>query len=180
MPLHLPLVDDHLFDDIGVATPCTADWNEMRGDERVRHCGQCRQNVYDLSTMTRAEALATIRAREGRMCVRLFRRTDGTVVTSDCWERLRAARRRGTFAFVATLVLVCVAHLALKVAGFVSLWSWVQDRTAVTHTMGKVAMPPPVPPAARPDLPPPLLGEVVLPPRPAHVKMGQMVRLPRE
>jgi hypothetical protein len=34
--------------------------------------------------MTAAEAAALIAGREGRLCARLFRRADGTVITADC------------------------------------------------------------------------------------------------
>src|SRR6516162_8887116 len=37
-----------------VASPCPADWNAMQGDDRVRFCGQCEKNVYNLSAMTHA------------------------------------------------------------------------------------------------------------------------------
>src|SRR4051794_558697 len=39
-----------------IASPCTARWDEMRGDEQMRYCGQCRKKVYNLSAMTRDEA----------------------------------------------------------------------------------------------------------------------------
>src|SRR5262245_30602687 len=34
-----------------IASPCSADWDEMTGDDRVRFCGRCRKNVYNLSEM---------------------------------------------------------------------------------------------------------------------------------
>ncbi|MEO6951979.1 MAG: hypothetical protein ABI321_09215 [Polyangia bacterium] len=54
-----------VLDGIRVAAPCRADWNEMSGDERVRACGACNKNVYNVSEMTRAEAEALILAKEG-------------------------------------------------------------------------------------------------------------------
>ena len=82
------------LDQIQIASPCTADWDQMSGDERVRHCGQCDLNVYNLSDMANADAEALIRTHEGRLCVRLYRREDGTVITADCPVGLRAAARR--------------------------------------------------------------------------------------
>ena len=71
--------------DIRIATPCTADWNKMSGDERSRHCQQCKLNVYNISDMTSEEAETLIKGAEGgRVCVRLYRRKDGTVITRDC------------------------------------------------------------------------------------------------
>jgi hypothetical protein len=70
--------------DMRVASPCSEAWDEMAGDDRVRHCGACRQHVYNLSGMTRAEAEALIRERNGNLCVRFYERADGTVLLRDC------------------------------------------------------------------------------------------------
>ena len=56
----------------------------MEGDDRVRFCGECELNVYNLSSMTEDEALKLVEEREGRLCVRFYQREDGTVLTSDC------------------------------------------------------------------------------------------------
>ncbi len=87
-----------VLDDVRVASPCEADWDGMVGGERVRRCGACRKDVYNLSAMTRDEAEALIVASEGRLCVRYFRRADGTILLKDdCAigvERRRRRRRR--------------------------------------------------------------------------------------
>jgi hypothetical protein len=98
---------------VRVASPCKADWDEMIGTDRVRFCGQCSLNVYNLSAMTRDQAESVIAANEGRLCVRFYRRGDGSIITQDCPVGLRAARRRVTslvkagaaavFAFLASL-----------------------------------------------------------------------------
>ena len=67
-----------------IATPCPASWDDMEGDDRVRFCPECELNVYNLSAMTEEQALALVQEREGRLCVRLYQREDGTVLTSDC------------------------------------------------------------------------------------------------
>src|SRR5688500_3609243 len=54
-----------VLENIRVATPCRADWKLMTGDERTRHCGDCKKNVYNLSNMTRDEAEALILEKEG-------------------------------------------------------------------------------------------------------------------
>ena len=98
-------------DEIEIASPCTVPWDDMRGDDRVRFCGHCRQNVYNVETLGREEARRLVREREGRVCVRILRRDDGTVVTADCWTRLRAARRRGIASFLAALLVLVWAEL---------------------------------------------------------------------
>lgn len=87
----MPMLDS--LDVIDVASPCPADWDAMTGDDRVRHCGQCNLNVYNLSDMTEREAMSLVNKSEGRMCVRFFRREDGTMITRDCPVGLAALRR---------------------------------------------------------------------------------------
>jgi hypothetical protein len=135
----------HRLEQIRIASPCDVPWDSMRGDDRIRFCRNCRQNVYNVEAMTRAEAERLISAREGRVCVRMLRRPDGTVVTADCWARLRAARRRGLIPFLAMLVVVGWTELAAMRFGL----------RACTRTTGS----PPPPPAAP-------VGEVAAPPPP--------------
>ena len=82
------------LDQLTLARPCPAKWDEMSGDERVRHCAQCKLNVYNISEMTRAEALEFLNKREGRTCLRFFKRADGTLITQDCPVGLAKVRRR--------------------------------------------------------------------------------------
>jgi hypothetical protein len=56
----------------------------MAGNERVRFCGQCQRHVYNLSEMARTEAEALVAEKEGRLCVRFYRRPDGTMLTRNC------------------------------------------------------------------------------------------------
>ena len=77
-----------------IASPCSASWDEMRGDDRVRFCDHCQKNVFNISAMTEREAERLIEATEGNLCARLFRRADGTILTEDCPVGLAAARKR--------------------------------------------------------------------------------------
>jgi hypothetical protein len=82
------------LDGVRVAAPCPADWEKMVGDERVRYCGSCSLHVYNLSGMTKREAEVLVTSTEGRLCVRYYRRADGTVLTRNCPVGLSAVRRR--------------------------------------------------------------------------------------
>ncbi len=84
----------NLLDHVRIASPCPMSWDEMRGNERVRFCQKCSLHVYNVAEMTRAEAEALIIEKEGRLCARLYRRADGTILTRDCPVGLRAARLR--------------------------------------------------------------------------------------
>ncbi|HET9993348.1 MAG TPA: hypothetical protein VFQ65_32655 [Kofleriaceae bacterium] len=97
-----------ILDNIRVASPCTADWKQMTGDERARHCNKCDKQVFDLSEMTRAEAEALIIEKNGKLCARYYRRADGTILTSDCRIGVVAARKRK---------IIAVASLAMISAG---------------------------------------------------------------
>ena len=90
-----------LLDNVRVASPCTASWDDMIGDDRVRFCQECTKNVYNLSALSREDAEALLRASQEReaargegMCVCLYRRADGTVLTADCPEGMRRKKRR--------------------------------------------------------------------------------------
>jgi hypothetical protein len=79
---------------IRIASPCPADWGKMVGDERVRHCGECNLNVYNLSAMTEGQVKKLIADSRGkRLCAQFYRRADGTVLTQDCPWSFRAMRR---------------------------------------------------------------------------------------
>src|SRR6476619_2318282 len=116
----LPVLNDgrDALDLIEIAIPCQVPWDSMPGDELVRHCGQCKQNVYNVSSYTRVEAMNLLRA---RACLRVYRRPDNTVVTSDCRARLRAARKRGLLIFAGALVVVLWAQICAQFVGMMGL-----------------------------------------------------------
>lgn len=86
-----------LFDNIRIASPCNADWEKMKGDDKTRFCQQCQLSVYNISAMTAAESEILLLNRDGskRVCVRIYRRADGTVLTQDCPVGLRKIRDIG-------------------------------------------------------------------------------------
>src|SRR5262245_11674487 len=122
--LRLPVLDN-----VVVAAPCKANWSNMKGDERVRHCTRCDQNVYDLSAMTREQAESLIREKNGNLCARYYKRADGTVMTKDCPPGVRK-RRIG--------LAIAAGALGAGIAGAVHLTS--EPEPGVT--MGKIAYAP--------------------------------------
>ena len=82
------------IDNIKIASPCPANWTEMKGDARTRYCSQCNLNVYNLSEMTRKEATVFVAKAEGRVCVKFYQREDGTMITKDCPVGLKLFRQR--------------------------------------------------------------------------------------
>ena len=83
-----------MLDRMSIASPCSANWDDMVGDEKSRYCGKCEKNVYNLSAMTREEAELTVLGKAGDLCVRLYQRADGTVLTQDCPVGVRRKRLR--------------------------------------------------------------------------------------
>jgi hypothetical protein len=102
-----------LLDDIRIASPCDASWDEMTGDDRVRFCGSCQKNIYNLSAMTRDEAETLLAEREGSICVRLYQRADGTAIITDCPEGVRRRRRRAAFAMAGAGAMAASAAFAV-------------------------------------------------------------------
>jgi hypothetical protein len=99
-----------------IAQPCPASWDGMAGDERVRHCTLCSLNVYNFTEMTRGEVRELLARTEGRVCARLYRRADGTVLTRDCPTGLRAMRQRASRA-AAALVAALLSFPSLAFGG---------------------------------------------------------------
>jgi hypothetical protein len=109
-----------MLDQIKIASPCSADWDQMEGNARVRFCGECKKIVFNLSAMTRRDAEALLKETNGNLCTRLYRRADGTVLTADCPVGLRVkiacVRRRVGWAISGAL-------------GFATAWG--QDKAPV-------------------------------------------------
>lgn len=83
------------LDKIKIASPCNMSWNDMKGDDRSRHCSACQLNVFNIAGLSKQEAqeLLAKRAAGERVCVRLLRRQDGTIITKDCPVGVSLARR---------------------------------------------------------------------------------------
>ena len=132
---------------IKVAAPCKAEWRWMYGDERVRFCGQCDQNVYNLSAMTREQAEDLILKTEGRLCVRFYRRKDGTILTRNCSVGLQAIKDK----FTSTRVHILAAILTFL--SYFAILDWFNrrqvERIPVT---GVMVMPPDYPSPVLPPL----------------------------
>ncbi|NHZ63379.1 hypothetical protein [Massilia genomosp. 1] len=90
-PQHQPIAL-HLVE---IPVPCSASWDGMTGDHRVRHCKGCDKNVFNLSAMPAVEGAALIAENlNGDLCVRMDKRQDGSVVSSDSADSVRAGARQ--------------------------------------------------------------------------------------
>jgi hypothetical protein len=66
----------------------------MKGDERARHCADCNLDVYNFSVMSERQIQQILLAKNGRLCARWYRRSDGTILTADCPVGFRARVRK--------------------------------------------------------------------------------------
>ncbi|MCE3607059.1 hypothetical protein LXA47_26165 [Massilia sp. P8910] len=145
---------------IDIASPCTASWDKMKGDDRVRHCNDCNKNVFNLSAMAQADAAALLADNhDGNLCVRFYRRQDGTVMTSDCGDSPRAAVRQ---AWRKLPFMAGAAMLALSAAGCA-----VSDPVPVSTVDAPAPTVPPPPMMVMMGAPPPTMRDVADDAKPA-------------
>lgn len=130
------------LDNVRIAAPCPASWDAMTGDARVRFCGSCELNVYNLSGMSKKDAEALLQNAAdggGRLCVRFYRRADGTILTQECPVGLRLLKRRVTGAASAVLSAL------LSFAAGLGIAAWRKDQTSLLsppdsqHMMGAIS-----------------------------------------
>lgn len=100
--------NEKLLNSVVIAAPCPLSWESMVGDDKVRHCGGCSKNVYNLSAMTDKEAESFLQVNGATQCMRFYRRADGTIMTDNCPVGLRKIRDR-------------VRNIGRLAAGFVAL-----------------------------------------------------------
>ncbi len=114
----------NLAESVIIDTPCTADWNEMTGSESVRFCHSCKLNVYNIAQFSDSEAqeIFAQNLNGNRMCTRIYRRPDGTVMTDNCPRALRRLRdwRNRTFAAVAKVAALATLTLSANLPGAAS------------------------------------------------------------
>lgn len=83
-----------------IAAPCSVEWDDMTGDDKVRFCGECKLNVFNAAEMSGDEvAQSLLRAQNGeRVCMQLYRRADGTFLTKNCPVGVQKLRERAVAA----------------------------------------------------------------------------------
>jgi hypothetical protein len=152
---------------ITIASPCEESWDAMHGGERVRHCERCRLDVYNFAGMTSEEVSGLLDSSNGRLCGRIFRRHDGTILLRDCPVGLAALRRKVLhFAAVAAALFLStaagIASAALSRRGddilewgiarslresrpfdAILRWTGHEDASQGAWIMGAIACPPP-------------------------------------
>lgn len=92
---------------INIPSPCSADWDSMIGNERLRFCSNCNRNVHNLLEMTPKEIIRLIINSDGRLCARYYQGTDSNIqsATPTLHQIGRRASRIAAGAFSAVLSL---------------------------------------------------------------------------
>jgi hypothetical protein len=94
------------IDQLQVISPCSAGWDRMSGDDKKRFCAECDKFVYDFSQMTRRQVEAIVSIHRGRMCARIARRPDGSLLTLETPQVHPAVARRASPVVNATLAAI--------------------------------------------------------------------------
>ncbi len=101
---------------ISLAYPCPVRWEDMRGGERVRNCDSCSLQVFNTAELTEREVVDLISSRsDSRLCIRLHKRSDGTLITKNCPIGFRASvRRAAKFAGASISVLLGLFSIGIS------------------------------------------------------------------
>ncbi len=95
-----------------ITSPCSQDWNEMRGSDQVRFCEHCALEVNNLSAMRRKDAMRMVRESEGKICVRYVKNpaNDKPVFADKLFQIVHRAPRLAVGAMTAALSLSSMAY----------------------------------------------------------------------
>ena len=98
---------------IEIDTPCPKDWDEMHGTDAKRFCDHCHLHVHNFSEMQPTEIKSLVDSGD-RICARMARRDDGSIVTKACQTGSKPLTRRG---WLGQLSAVAAAALGMFVTG---------------------------------------------------------------
>lgn len=97
--------EDSILDRVCIAMPCSVNWDEMKGDNKVRLCGGCNKNVYNLSAMSKIEA-EEILSGPTLPCIQIMRKDEGSIVTQEKSNIIRLFFSYGKTSVSAVLSLI--------------------------------------------------------------------------
>jgi hypothetical protein len=98
---------------INLVFSCPMAWDKMIGDNQIRYCPECKLNVYNISNLNNTEATNLINSNENRLCIKFYRRADGTVLTKDCSIRIKVIKKKiaTNTAVVSLAILLCLSNI---------------------------------------------------------------------
>ena len=63
---------------------CPKNWDELKGDDFVRQCPQCKHSAYNLTSLSDDEAVQFVRAYDGKVCALAHVDRNGYLVNGKC------------------------------------------------------------------------------------------------
>src|SRR5688572_18403137 len=95
--------------ELRISSPCPKTWESLAGNDRIRYCGDCKLNVYNLAAMSREEVARIVRKTQGRLCGTLYVRPDRTATIRDCSKGALRKKIRRAWAVAGVLLLAAFA-----------------------------------------------------------------------
>jgi hypothetical protein len=95
---------------LAIARPCSANWDEMRGDDKRRFCEHCQKYVHNISAMPKKERMAFARSNQ-QQCIFYFQRPDGNIAKLSFLAFLR--RRFPIFRIACWSTLIALLPVTL-------------------------------------------------------------------
>jgi len=136
--IHLPT----FLANLSISAPCSEDWNLMTGDDKKRLCSSCKIHVYNITALKSSEAEAFLSSEFGNeICVKYFKRSDGTIITENCPIGLRSLRRQGERLrkFLSSICGLLLSGISSVVYGETQLQNEVQVKGS---SLSEIASPP--------------------------------------
>ncbi|HRH46035.1 MAG TPA: hypothetical protein PKY82_30610 [Pyrinomonadaceae bacterium] len=71
----------YTLENFEVPKPCSMNWDEMKGNEEIRHCDRCQHQIYNLSEMPTRRALKVLNQPDEKVCVTYLQDDNNKVIT---------------------------------------------------------------------------------------------------
>lgn len=71
----------YTLENFEVPKPCSMNWDEMTGNEEIRHCGKCQHQIYNISEMPKRRALKVLNQPNERVCISYLQDEQNQVIT---------------------------------------------------------------------------------------------------
>lgn len=71
----------YTLENFEVPQPCSMNWDEMPGNEEIRHCDKCQHQIYNLSEMPKRRALKVLNQPNETVCVTYLQDEHNQVIT---------------------------------------------------------------------------------------------------
>lgn len=91
------------LNNLAIVSPCSIDWQDLSGDDRIRYCSDCNLHVHNFAAMTSGEIDLLMQSDSNRVCGRITR-FEGAIITKDSKiAPINLMKGFATFALVAVM-----------------------------------------------------------------------------